>query len=150
MLAEKFILEISWIKVTEIISTRELSSQYSVINGEGNGNPLQYTRLLHPWDFAYSLVGCSPWGHEKLDTTERLHFHLSLSCIGEGNGNPLQCTCLENPRDSGAWWAAVSAHQAETVRHNWSNLALAAATMLSNKALKYSLDFINIFPNMLG
>ena len=33
-------------------------------------------------------------------TTERLHFHFSLSCIGEGNGNPLQCSCLENPRDS--------------------------------------------------
>ena len=22
-----------------------------------------------------SLVGCSPWGHEESDTTERLHFH---------------------------------------------------------------------------
>ena len=44
----------------------------------------------------------------QLDTTERLHFHFSLSCIGEGNGNPLQCSCLENPRDGGAWWAAVS------------------------------------------
>ena len=54
-----------------------------------------------------SLVGHSPWGHEELDTTERLHFHFSLSCTGEGNGNPLQCSCLENPRDGGAWWAAV-------------------------------------------
>ena len=54
-----------------------------------------------------SLVGCSPWGREELDTTERLHFHFSLSCIGRGNGNPLQCSCLENPRDGGAWWAAV-------------------------------------------
>ena len=35
----------------------------------------------------------------ELDTTERLHFHFSLSCIGEGNGNPLQCSCLENPTD---------------------------------------------------
>ena len=61
--------------------------------------------------FAYgwrSLVGCSPWGPEESDTTERLHFHFSLSCIGEGNGNPLQCSCLENPRDGGAWWAAIS------------------------------------------
>ena len=41
------------------------------------------------------------------DTTERLHFHFSLSCVGGGNGNPLQCSCLENPRDGGAWWAAV-------------------------------------------
>ena len=54
-----------------------------------------------------SLVGCSPCGREESDTTERLHFHFSLSCIGEGNGNPLQCSCLENPRDGGAWWAAV-------------------------------------------
>ena len=42
------------------------------------------------------------------DTTERLHFHFSLSCIGEGNGNPLQCSGLENPRDGEAWWAAIS------------------------------------------
>ena len=54
-----------------------------------------------------SLVACSPWGHEESDTTERLHFYSSLSCIGKGNGNPLQCSCLENPRDGGAWWAAV-------------------------------------------
>ena len=54
-----------------------------------------------------SLVGCSPRDREESDTTERLHFHFSLSCIGEGNGNPLQCSCLENPRDRGAWWAAV-------------------------------------------
>ena len=54
-----------------------------------------------------SLVGCSPWGRYKSDTTERLPFHFSFSYIGEGNGNPLQCSCLENPRDGGAWWAAV-------------------------------------------
>ena len=55
-----------------------------------------------------SLVGCSPWGRTELDTTERLHFHFSLSCTGEVNGNPLQCSCLEDPRDGGSWWAAVS------------------------------------------
>ena len=54
-----------------------------------------------------SLVGYSPRGRKESDTTERLHFHFSLSCIGEGNGNPLQYSCLENPRDGGAWWAAV-------------------------------------------
>ena len=55
-----------------------------------------------------SLEGCSPWGRTESDTTERLHFQFSLSCIGEGNGDPLQCSCLENPRDGGAWWAAIS------------------------------------------
>ena len=53
------------------------------------------------------LVSCSSRGREDSDTTERLHFPFSLSCIGEGNGSPLQCSCLENPRDRGAWWAAV-------------------------------------------
>ena len=64
-----------------------------------------------------SLVGCSPWGREELDTTERLHFHFSLSCIGEGYGNPLQCSCLENPRDRGAWKAAVSG--VAQSQHDW-------------------------------
>ena len=47
------------------------------------------------------------WGREESNTTERLHFCFSLSCLGEGNGNPLQCCCLENPRDGRAWWAAI-------------------------------------------
>ena len=38
-------------------------------------------------------------GSLESDTTERLHFHFSLTCTGERNGNPLQCSCLENPRD---------------------------------------------------
>ena len=45
-------------------------------------------------------------GREESDSTERIHFHFSLSCT-EGNGNPLQCPCRENPRDGGAWWAAI-------------------------------------------
>ena len=56
-------------------------------------------------------------GSLELDTTERLHFHFSLSCIGEGNGNLLQCSCLENPRDGEAWWAAVSG-----VAQSWARL----------------------------
>ena len=52
-------------------------------------------------------MGCSPQGRLESDTTERLHFHFSLSRIGKGHGNPLQWSCLENPRGGGAWWAAV-------------------------------------------
>ena len=52
-------------------------------------------------------MGCSPWGRENSGTTERLHFHFSLSFIGEGNGNPHRYSYLENPRDGGAWWAAI-------------------------------------------
>ena len=52
----------------------------------------------HSSSFAWK----TPWTEEpgrlqsmgslESDTTERLHFHFSLSCIGEGNGNPLQCS----------------------------------------------------------
>ena len=34
--------------------------------------------------------GLQSMGSLESDTTERLHFHFSLSGIGEGNGNPLQ------------------------------------------------------------
>ena len=64
-----------------------------------------------------SLEDCSPWGRWGSDTTERLHFHFSLSCIGEGNGNPLQCSCLKIPRDWEVWWAAVYG-----VAHSWTRL----------------------------
>ena len=66
-----------------------------------------------------SLVGCSPWGCEESDTTERFPFHFSLSYIGEGNGNPLQCSCLENPRDRGAWWAAVYGVAQSRIQLKW-------------------------------
>ena len=75
------------------------------------------------------LVGCSPWGRWELDTTERLHFIFSLSCIGEGNGNPLQCSCLENPRDGGAWWAAVYG-----VAQSWTRLERLSSSSSSSSS----------------
>ena len=79
----------------------------------------------HGWR---SLVGCSPWGRSELDTTERLHFHFSLSCIGEGNGTPLQYSCLENPRDGGAWWAAVFG-----VTQSWIRLKRLSSSSISSR-----------------
>ena len=68
----------------------------------------------HGWR---NLVGCSPWGRKESETTERLHFHFSLSCIGEGNGNPLQYSWLENPTDGGAWRASLCGRR---VGHDWT------------------------------
>ena len=50
--------------------------------------PWHPTPVLLPGK-SHGRVGCSPWGRKESDTTERLHFHFSLSCTGEGNGNPL-------------------------------------------------------------
>ena len=76
--------------------------------------PLEKAMAPHSSTFAWKIPWMEepgrlqPMGLLESDTTERLHFHFSLSCIGEGNGNPLQCSCLENPRDGEAWWAAIS------------------------------------------
>ena len=92
----------------------------------------------HGWR---SLVGCSPWGREESDMTERLHFDLSLSCIGEGNGNPLQYSCLENPRDGGALWAAVYG-----VAQSWTRLKWLSSSSGSKAII---IIFVNIYWTIL-
>ena len=72
-------------------------------------------------------------GSLESDTTDRLHFHFSLSCIGEGNGNPLQCSCLENPRDGGAWWTAVH----EVARSRTRLKRLSRSSSISDWALYF-------------
>ena len=81
-----------------------------MINGEGNGTPLQYSCLENP-------MTEEPGRLQAMDMTEQLHFHFLLSCIGEGNGNPLQCSYLVNPTDGGAWWADVYG-----VAQSWTRL----------------------------
>ena len=51
--------------------------------GEGNGNPPQFSCLENPHG-QRSLVGCSPWDHKELDTTEWLTlslFHIYIIYI---------------------------------------------------------------------
>ena len=87
-----------------------------------------------------SLVGGSPWGRQESDTTERLHFHFSLSCIGGGNGNPLQCSCLESPRDGGAWWAAVSG-----VTQSWTRLKRLSSSSSSRHVCMFTVFHTKTF-----
>ena len=81
----------------------------------------------HGWR---SLVVCSPWGREELDTTERLHFHAlekemathssvlgwRIPGMGELGGLP-----------------STGSHR---VRHDWHDLAAAAAAALTYKSKK--------------
>ena len=67
-------------------------------------------------------------GSLRLDTTEQLHFHFSLSCIGAGNGNPLQCCCLENSRDRGASWASIYG-----VAQSWTRLKRLSSSSSSSR-----------------
>ena len=49
--------------------------------------------------------GLQSMGREELDTTERLHFHFSLSCIGEEMATH-SIVLVWRISDGGAWWAA--------------------------------------------
>ena len=51
-------------------------------DGEGNGNPLQFSHLEKSHG-QRNLVGCSPWGHDW-----ETSLSLFLSCIGGGNATP--------------------------------------------------------------
>ena len=82
--------------------------------------PVLLPGKFHGWR---SLVGCSPWGHEESDMTERLHFHFHalekemathsivlawrIPGMGQPDGLP-----------------SVGSHR---VGHDWSDLAAAAA-----------------------
>ena len=45
---------------------------------KGQPTPILLSGKFHGWR---NLVGYSPWGRKESDTTERLHFHFSLSHI---------------------------------------------------------------------
>ena len=95
------------------VSLLILRTASGILNKCFLGVYMKKAMALHSSTFAWKI----PWMEEpgrlqsvgllESDTTERLHFHFSLSRTGEGNGNPFQCSCLENPRDREAWWAAV-------------------------------------------
>ena len=117
-----------------------VAGQYNARRRQWHPTPILVPGKSHGWR---SLVGCSPWGREESDTTERLHFHFSLSCIGEGNGNPLQYSCLENPRDGGAWWAAV--YGVAQSRTRLRGLSSSIMLELQTNAYKYScLEMSNV------
>ena len=52
-----------------------------------------------------SLVGCSPWGHYELDTTERLHFH--FHALKEEMATHSSILAWKITGTGKAWWAAV-------------------------------------------
>ena len=93
------------------LSRIALTLQTTVQNhGEGDGTPLQHSRLENPMDggaWWAAVHGVTKSQTRLNDFTLNFHFQFSLSRIGEGTGNSIPCSCLEDPRDWGAWWPAV-------------------------------------------
>ena len=99
-----------------------------------------------------TLAWKTPWTEEpgrlqsmgslESDTTERIHFHFSLSRIGEGNGNPLRCSCWENPGDGEAWWTAV--YGVTQSRTRLKRLSSSSSSLSSSLETFWPGDFNNI------
>ena len=115
------------------ISSKFAYSNNKIWRRQWHPTPVLLPGRSHGWR---SLVGCSPWGRWRSDTTERLHFHFSLSSIGEENGNPLQCSCLENPRDGGARWAAVYGVTQSRTRLKWLSSSSSSSNKINNNDRK--------------
>ena len=141
----KYWVSFLWKWIHWLLCLEKLVSRAFNWRRQWHPTPVLLPGKSHEWG---SLVGCSPWGREESDTTERLPFHFSLSCIGEGNGNPLQCSCLENPRDGGAWWAAVSGVAWSQTRLKWLSSSSSSRafnrwfsqTSSSRKAAQYFIE----------
>ena len=123
-----------WLLETVKLFSKVVISFFLTSTREGNGNPLQYSCLENPMDggaWCAAVHGVA---------TERLQFHFSLSCTGEGNGNPLQCSCLENPREGESH--GLQSTGSHRVRHNWSDLAAAAAARFESSDCSFFLSIL--------
>ena len=120
---------------------------YKGYNGEGNGNPLQYSCLENPmgrgawWATAHRVarVGQNLGTKQQQQGNERFlgdsvvktppatagdasHLGLILGSgrsPGGGHGNPLQFSCLENPMDR-AVWLAIHFMGLQRVKCEWA------------------------------
>ena len=81
--------------------------------------PVLLPRKSHGWR---SLVGCSPWGRQELDTTKRLHFHaLEKEMATHSSVLAWRIPGMVEP----GRLPSMGSHR---VGHDWSDLAVAAAT----------------------
>ena len=91
-----------------------------------------------------SLVGCGPWGREELDTTERLHFHFSLSCSWRRKWQPTPGLL---PWESQRGWSLVGCR---LWGHTESETTEATAEAAAAAALSLIILFVYGFGHKCG
>ena len=70
-----------------------------------------------------SLVGCSPWGHEESNMTERLHFHFHALEKAMATHSSVLAWRIPGTAEPGG----LPSMESHRVGHDWSDLAAAAA-----------------------
>ena len=84
-----------------------------------------------------SLVGCSPWGLEESDTTERLHFHFHALEKEMATHSSVLAWRTPGTGEPGGL-PSMGLHRAG---HDWSDLAAAAAVIISSVQLLKSSEY---------
>ena len=86
--------------------------------------PVLLSGKSHGWR---SLVGCSPGGHEELDTTERLHFHFSLNALEKEMATHSSVLAWRIPgTGKPGGLPSIGSHR---VRHDWKWLNSSSSSM---------------------
>ena len=104
--------------------SREYNGDCQGLEGKGKKAMAPHSCTLawksHGWR---SLEGCSPWGHWGSDTTERLHFHFYALEKEMATHSSVLAWRIPGTGEPGGL-LSMGSHR---VRHNWSELAAAAA-----------------------
>ena len=87
-------------------------------------------RKSHGWR---SLVGCSPWGRES-DATELLHFHFHFPALEKEMATHSSVLAWRIPGTTEP--AGLPSTVSHRVRHDWSDLAAAAAAGKESKSTR--------------
>ena len=96
------------------------------LSGEGDGAHSCAPAWKIPW--TDEPDGLQSVGSLESDTTERLHFHFSLSCIGEGMATHSSVLAWRIPgTGEPGGLLSMGSHR---VGHDWSDLAAAAAGVM--------------------
>ena len=96
-----------------------------------------------------SLVGCSPWGCEESDTTERLPFHFYFYALEKEMATHYSVLAWRIPGTGEP--GGLLSMRLHRVGHDWSDLAAAAAAAcLDYYSLLMSLEInVNVSPSTL-
>ena len=126
-----------WRQEEEVTSEDEMVGSHHWLDGH------EFEQAPGIGDGQGGLACCSPWGHKKLDTSERMNWYLYVGFLsgsdgeesacsvgdlgsiaglgrfpGEGNGYPLQYSCQKNSMDRGVSQATVHG-----VTESWTQLS---------------------------
>ena len=110
----------------EAQSERLIAGKYDAYSEEGNSTPLQYSCLENPMDGGAWKAAVHGWGS---DTTERLHFHALEKAMATYSS--VLAWRIPGTGEPGGL-PSMGSHR---VRHDWSDLAAAAAAWCIQRLL---------------